>query len=69
MMIRKYGYECLQKARILNVVAGNYVNITMGHSNGVMVLFARIFTVINTEIECKVQLEAKLVLKRNTGSL
>jgi hypothetical protein len=41
----------------------------MGNSNGVMVLFARIFTAINTEIECNVQLEAKLVLKRNTGSV
>jgi len=61
--------EYLQKAHTLNVVTGNDVIITMGNSNGVMVLFARIFTAVNTEMEGKVQLEAKRVLKRNTGSL
>jgi hypothetical protein len=42
---RWYGsvdmYEYLQKARTLNVVTGNDVIITMGNSNGVTVLFAR----------------------------
>jgi hypothetical protein len=41
----------------------------MGHSNGIMVLFARIFTAINNHIECNAQLKAKLVLKKNTGSV
>jgi hypothetical protein len=30
MMIWKYGYECLQRARALNVVKWNYVIITNG---------------------------------------
>ena len=58
--------EYLQKARTLNVVAGNDVIITMGHS---MVLFVRIFAAINNEMDCSVQLEEKHVLKRNTGSV
>jgi hypothetical protein len=61
--------EYLQKVCTLNVVTGNFVIITMGHSNGVTVLFARIFAAINTEMECNVQLEARLVLNRNTGSV
>lgn len=61
--------EYLWNAHTLNVVAGNDVIVTMGHSNGLTVLFARIFTAINNEMDCKAQLEGKHVLKRNAGSV
>ena len=58
-----------RRRALLNIVTGNDVIINMGHSDGVMVLFARIFTAVNNEMECNVQLEVKFILKRNTGSV
>ena len=61
--------EYLQNAGILNAVAENDVIINMGNSNVLTAPFARIFTAINNEMDCKVQLEEKHDSKRNTGSL